>query len=127
MKYAVYGTLRLNQGNYNWCLKNKEGVKHLETKKIKGYRMFSLGGFPGVKEDENSEIIVDIFDVNNENVVRNLDGLEGYRENDERNSMYLKRKTDNDEFIYVWNRRDEGVEEIFNGDWVEFKKNKQYV
>ena len=122
MKYAVYGTLRLNQGNYNWCLKNKENVSFVETKRIKGYRMFSLGNFPGVREDENSEITVDIFDVNNDDVVRNLDGLEGYRKNDERNSMYLKRKTNNDEFIYIWNCKDEGIEEISNGDWVEYNK-----
>lgn len=126
MKYAVYGTLRLNQGNYDWCLKNKKGVEHLETKTIQGYDMYSVGGFPGIKPG-NGSIVVDVFEVNNKEVERSLDGLEGYRSYDESSSMYLKRKTEDDEFIYIWNRGISNLTEIPEGDWVEFKENKEYV
>jgi gamma-glutamylcyclotransferase (GGCT)/AIG2-like uncharacterized protein YtfP len=119
MKYAVYGTLRLNQGNYNWCLKDKKNVTHLETKRIKGYKMFNVGSFPGIKEDPNESIVVDIFEVNNEDVKVKLDQLEGYRSYNEESSMYLKRKTKEDEYIYIWNDKFNESRKIENGDWIE--------
>ena len=124
-KYAVYGTLRLDQGNYNWCLKNQEGVRHVETKTISGYDMFSLGGFPGIKKS-NGDIVVDIFEVDNPNVEQNLDGLEGYNENNLEGSMYVKDKTDEGEFIYIWNSAREG-QKIEDGDWVKFNNQNKRV
>lgn len=124
MKYAVYGTLRLNQGNYMRYLDNEDS-EYIKTKVIKGYEMYSLGGFPGVIRG-NGNIVVDIFEVTNKNIETRLDRLEGYRGNND-SSMYLKEKTDDGEFIYIWNSDVTGLEKVENGDWVKFKTKKQYV
>lgn len=121
--FAVYGTLRLNQGNYKRILKNNS--KHIKTVNIPGFEMFSLGGFPGIKRsnDKNSTIVADIFEVSCPETKRNLDYLEGYNKETD-SGMYLRRKiklqNENDCEIYIWNYEDRGVV-IEDGDWVRFK------
>lgn len=116
MKYAVYGTLRLNQGNYNWCLRNKS--EHLKTEKLNGFKMYSVGGFPAVIEDENSSIEVDIFEVNDKNVEEDMDMLEGYNPNNPESSMYIKKRI-NDMYIYIWNGDVHNLELIESGNWLK--------
>jgi gamma-glutamylcyclotransferase (GGCT)/AIG2-like uncharacterized protein YtfP len=118
--FAVYGTLRLNQGNYLRILKNNS--KFIKTTKIKGFEMFSLGGFPGITQNKEKEIVVDVFEVSCPETKRRLDMLEGYRsEND--SGMYLRRKsTDVDGLessLYIWNSKKTN-QNINDGDWVRF-------
>lgn len=125
MKYAVYGTLRLNQGNYYNILHNAKGVKYLETKRIDGYDMFSIGGFPGVIRGEGS-IVVDVFQVDNPLIESRLDSLEGYDPiMGAEGSWYDKQQTDDGEWIYIWQEeRHNG--KISHGDWVKHKE-ERYV
>lgn len=77
--YCTYGTLRKGYGNYAGILENREGVEYLGTMKTDpNYTMVSLGGFPAVKEHGNTSITVDVFKVTDENVIRRVNGLEGY-------------------------------------------------
>lgn len=127
--FAVYGTLRLNQGNYERILKNNS--KHIKTINIPGFEMFSLGGFPGIKRsnDESSTIVADLFEVSCPETKRRLDMLEGYNKETD-SGMYLRRKVElhNEEDceIYIWNYEDRGPV-IENGDWVEFKNQRNQV
>ena len=127
MKYAVYGTLRKNQGNYNWALKNREGVTHLETKTIQGFDMYAVSsGFPGVIRG-NGSIVVDIFEVNNSSVESSLDSLEGWNPDFPEESMYLKEQLKDGTFIYIWNEDVYGIPKVENGDWVNYINSKFYV
>lgn len=127
--FAVYGTLRLNQGNYERILKNNS--KHIKTINIPGFEMFSLGGFPGIKRssNENSTIVADLFEVSCPETKRRLDILEGYNKGTD-SGMYLRRKVklhnEEDCEIYIWNYEDRGTF-IENGDWVKFKNQRNQV
>lgn len=76
---VVYGTLRLNQGNWNHFLKNKStyvGTFKTEPK----YTMYGLkSGFPIVVPNGETSITCDVFSVNNPRVVASIHGLEGFR------------------------------------------------
>lgn len=61
--FAVYGSLREGDYNYDRLLKHSEYEK-TGSGKISGYEMISLGSYPGIiKADNESKIIVDFFDV----------------------------------------------------------------
>jgi gamma-glutamylcyclotransferase (GGCT)/AIG2-like uncharacterized protein YtfP len=75
--YAVYGTLREGWGN-NRLLQN-EGVELLgQMRTPASYNMYSLGGFPGVAENGNTAILVEIYRVTNKSVISRVNALEGY-------------------------------------------------
>ena len=75
--YAVYGTLRKDCGNHHVI--EGEGSEFLgELQTEPKFSMYSLGGFPGVAEDGETAITVEIFKVTNEAIIRRVNGLEGY-------------------------------------------------
>lgn len=117
-KYAVYGTLRKGQGNYNRRLAGKPGVNYIETKTIPGFVMYPVSGFPGVIRGEGT-IVADIFEVNNPSVERSLDALEGYSpELGAKGSWYDKQKTPDGEYIYIWQNDVSHLKPIKNGDYI---------
>lgn len=80
----VYGTLRATCGNYEWCLKGRTESEKPAT--LTGARMWSNGGmFPYVSMSDATEanVVVGELMYIPENlfaeVLRDLDGLEGYR------------------------------------------------
>lgn len=76
MKVAVYGTLKQGHGNHDHFLRGKTIVGNDQ---IKGFTMYSLGGFPACvpSDDEDSRVIVEVYEVNDQELDA-LDGLEGY-------------------------------------------------
>lgn len=86
----VYGTLKKHFGNHHIL----QDSKYLGNDKIKGYDMYSLGPFPGIVESENGEGIVqgELYEVNDE-VLKELDRLEGYSDSDPFNSLYIRKET----------------------------------
>jgi gamma-glutamylcyclotransferase (GGCT)/AIG2-like uncharacterized protein YtfP len=122
--YAVYGTLRLNQGNYNRLLKGNSTF--VKTTQLHGFKMFSLGGFPGISKDNyDKKIVVDVFKVNCPETKKRLDYLEGYSEKNPEYSMYIREKVFIDNvpaWIYIWNGAERSPE-IKEGDWVKFINN----
>jgi gamma-glutamylcyclotransferase (GGCT)/AIG2-like uncharacterized protein YtfP len=76
--YAVYGTLRQGFGNYERLLNNKD-CEFLGSERTKPeFTMVSLGGFPGVIPGGQESITIEVFRVNNPQIERQLDYLEGY-------------------------------------------------
>ena len=71
----VYGTLRPGMRAY-YMLEGK--TEHIGQTTLPGAAMYSLGGFPGVKEEKNSTVIGDILKVTDESVFSCLDQYEGY-------------------------------------------------
>lgn len=118
---AVYGTLRQGQGNWRWYLDNNES-KFLGTFRTEPkFEMYSLGGFPAVKEKGDSQITVEVFEVT-PSVKKGLDGLEGYHGEGHHN-MYdvTNLKTPyGTAVMYVMNNREfPSDRKIVSGDWLK--------
>jgi len=69
----VYGTLRADQPNH-YLLGDSKLVARTE---VEGYRMFSLGGFPGVQAMEGSTVVGEVYEIDDE-TFKQCDRLEGY-------------------------------------------------
>ena len=81
---AVYGTLKEGRGNHP-VLGNSELLGTHVTEP--NYTMWSLGGFPAVSLNGNTPITTEIFKVTDEEVLRDVNRLEGFKgvKDDERN------------------------------------------
>lgn len=65
-RICVYGSLRLNEYNYNRCKKQyQNNFNWIKTIKLEGYKLYSLGAYPGIKESKYSDdiIIADILEI----------------------------------------------------------------
>jgi len=121
---AVYGTLRKNHYN-NYLLRNQAYVGlHRTTPE---YTMYSLGGFPAVTLNGENEIVLEIFQVNDNETLKNLDSLEGY-------PTFYNRKEIDTEYGKAWmyymenDARDfSRLAKIASGDWNEFTKINEEV
>jgi gamma-glutamylaminecyclotransferase len=74
MKIFVYGSLKKNFGNNRFLINsNFISNAYIEGK----YKMINLGSFPGVLKSNNiKKIFGEVYEVNN-NVLSNIDALEG--------------------------------------------------
>ena len=122
---AVYGSLRQGMGNHGIISDNEFVV---QTTLSGGYRMVSLGGFPGVMETDKpqSPIIVEVYKVSELRNMQRLDSLEGYR-GPHANNFYDKKLVTLDNgmqaHIYLLNEEGYGAyPEVSNGDWVSYKR-----
>lgn len=117
---SVYGSLRKGMGNHR-LLENSTFVGTFRTDPV--YSLYSLGGFPGLKENGNTSVVMEVYEVDDDTNER-LDSLEGYSE-DGNNTFYDKVTIqtpwgESGLYIYVPNvSRDRLVE---SGDWKEYKE-----
>lgn len=72
---AVYGTLKKGHHNH-YLLRDSKLISKGKTKPC--YTMYSAGGFPIVSTTGNTEIHVELYEINDESVSRNINRLEGY-------------------------------------------------
>lgn len=113
-KVAVYGSLK--RGFHNHPVMQQAQGEWKGDAVVNGFVMYDLGAFPGIKEGEGS-IAVELYDVAD---LEPLDWLEGYREDDEENSFYLRRTAEidgEDVLIYVYNGSVERFPEVEDGVW----------
>lgn len=105
-KIGVYGTLKRNHSNHSVL----QGSRYLGTGRIYGYKMYDLGLFPGVVPCEDTDylpnelkpsVTLEIYEVSQE-ILDDVDILEGYDENRESESLYLRRKLTSENFGAVW-------------------------
>lgn len=74
-KLFVYGSLKRGFGNHHF-LEESKFVSKITTK-ISSFRMFSLGGFPGVSLQPNGrKIIGELYEID-DNTLQRIDYLEG--------------------------------------------------
>ena len=71
-RVAVYGSLRQGMGNHVLL----EGATFIGFDTLNNYGMVSLGGFPAIDEAEGSEVVVEIYHVD-DHTFKRLDRLEG--------------------------------------------------
>lgn len=89
-KVFVYGTLKSNCGSH-WILGDS---KFLGTYRIEGYVMYALDAFPVALEGSSEDGFVgELYEVS-DSVLRELDKYEGYHENYEETSLYIRDKVD---------------------------------
>ena len=124
---AVYGTLRLDEGNWRWYLNNDQS-KHLGTTKVDNN--FTLvdytgGGFPAIVHhpEGNTPVVVDVFEVTEE-IAQRVDRLEGYDESRGGYQGFYDRMTVETEFgdadIYFMKEDALNRPKIDSGDWVKY-------
>lgn len=119
---AVYGSLRSGMGNHR-LLENAEFLCRTVTSEP--YAMYSLGGFPKVSlhGDKVAPIVVELYSCN-EDTMRSLDRLEGFR--GEGMDNFYDRSTVQTEcgknaLIYHIESGN-GSNPVESGDWVEYRQ-----
>jgi gamma-glutamylcyclotransferase (GGCT)/AIG2-like uncharacterized protein YtfP len=116
---AVYGTLRQGCGN-NRVLGPSEKLGLFKTPPH--WEMFSMGGFPGVRNGDKP-ITLEVYRVTDECVSQSLDWLEGYS-GDESN-FYDKTTVHTDwgeaEMYVLQGEQYKGSPLIEGGDWNEWQ------
>lgn len=120
---AVYGSLRQNMGNHR-LLENANYLGEFKTEPV--FSLYSLGGFPGLKENGQTSVIMEVYSVTPEEAIR-IDRLEGYTPGSKHNDFYDKIIIDTPygkagTYIYVPNT--DRLTLVESGDWKEFKQSK---
>jgi len=109
-KVHVYGTLRTGDEN---------------TQTVKG-RLYNVGWFPAlILDPDGYDVTVEVREVDDDGL-EGFDAYEGYRPDYPSGSLYIRRKH-KDGWIYEFNRSVDDLEEIPEGDWLAFKKEKEGV
>lgn len=76
MKVFVYGTLMRGFGNWSWALKDRaQFIGEAETSP--NFTLLDLGAFPGMVEG-SSVVQGEVFEFDDDDVLRDLDRLEGH-------------------------------------------------
>jgi len=113
---AVYGTLRKNNGNHR-IIENADYKGTYTTEPI--YNLYSLGGFPGLKEGGKTAVVMEVYAVNKEEA-RRVDGLEGYTPG-EQAYFYDKIQIETpwgQAGVYTYVRQPNESSLIKSGDWM---------
>jgi gamma-glutamylcyclotransferase (GGCT)/AIG2-like uncharacterized protein YtfP len=85
-RFAFYGSLRVDEYNYDRILKGQKGVNYVKTITIpEGFVLYSLGAYPMVFKLGNggSPLVVDLFEIDNDRISNFIDMMEigaGYEE-----------------------------------------------
>ena len=113
----LYGTLRTGQRAF-YKLEGK--VDYLGLTTLSGASLYHLGGFPGLKLEDNGTIRGELFRVTDKTLFQTLDKYEGYPYLYDR--QYLE-TTDGPAWVYVFNGEVKPETKIVSGDW--FHPNKE--
>ena len=113
---SVYGTLRKNCGNHR-IIENADYKGTYTTEPI--YNLYSLCGFPGLKEKGKTAVVMEVYAVNKEEA-RRVDGLEGYTPG-EQATFYDKIQIETpwgEAGVYTYVRQPNESSLIKSGDWM---------
>lgn len=138
MRVFVYGTLRKQDSRFG-VLEGCECVA--EEAYLDGFDMLHLGGFPGIVSGEG-RVRGEIYEIDDQ-ILKRLDQIEGYREDDPKHSLYIRESVDAffDDgnsvpvnylgiYTYVFNieRRERADFEIIeSGDWFEARPPREHT
>ena len=127
LPFFVYGTLRREQHNYNFYFESKTESEYNAW--IKGI-LYNFGQLPAYKPEGDNWIKGDLIYVNEklyDNILTDIDFLEGYEPYSEETSLYIRRKRKIlredrqwiDAWIYIFNYpvSEKLLSEIPSGDW----------
>lgn len=112
MKVFVYGILKRG-------LANDSRAKLVGEAVMEGYALYDVGAFPAAVPDPQYIVRGLVYEIEDDLLI-NLDRIEGYREEDEEGSFYIRRvvSTDHgDAWMYIYNQRYDHLQLIENGEW----------
>lgn len=117
--YAVYGSLKKGYGNHR--LINNDNCEFLGTTLTEPkFSLYSLGAFPGLKENGETAVEIEVYEVKTKEQEARLDGLEGYMGEGNPHNFYNKIVIPTefgDAFIYTFNGKLRQENFIENGKW----------
>ena len=115
MRLFVYGSLISGHHNNH----RLDGARRLGATVVDGFQMIDLGGIPGVFHS-HGDIQGEVYEIN-EDILFNLDRLEGYIESDHASSTYVREEIVLPKFgkcwIYVWNGNSNDGPQVAGGSW----------
>lgn len=125
MKVAVYGSLRKGFGNHRLL----DGLEACFEGFVEvPYRMVSLGAFPGlVPHAEKSSVYLEVYELDSDERLRRLDGLEGYR-GPNADNFYDRVVIPDFEVggegvhVYVLDNSYSNSQPVTSGDWDDYRK-----
>jgi gamma-glutamylcyclotransferase (GGCT)/AIG2-like uncharacterized protein YtfP len=106
----VYGALKQGQQNHHW-LKDADYLGSWRTPPH--YKLWDLGGFPGVRKSGQTAIIGELYNVTSQ-VLFTLDRLEGYR------TLYDRKRIQTiagPAWIYLLRYKPRNFKPIASGEW----------
>ena len=122
---AVYGTLRLGQGNHH-VLSDNNAIYLGAFQSPPEYTMYTMGGFPALVERGTTSIYMEVFKVDDKGL-KQVDSLEGYREDSE--TRHYNRITISTPwgpaYLYVYDSAPINRSVISSGDWKEHEEIKR--
>ena len=114
---AVYGTLRRGCGNHRYLLSEADFLGEFDSEPT--FSLYSLGGFPGLKNNGNTSVKMEVFAVNDDEAEA-VDQLEGYQAG--RKPHFYDKQDIETPFgtagVYIYVRDTEGRGFIETGDWL---------
>lgn len=116
-RVLVYGSLR--KGEENHYLLSSSALLYNEIT-VSGYKMYDCGRYPAAIPNERTSIIGELYDVDDEIIMSDLDGLEQLK--DGLYHRYYDAKND----FYIYLKYEEQISNeplIDSGDWVFYKYN----
>lgn len=120
---AVYGSLR--KEHHNHSLLSSNGAKYIGTTTLPPeYNLFSLGSFPGVHQNGDNPLVVEVYEVSEDLLLNQLDFLEGYNPDAmfPEENFYNRVRVDSEfgsVWLYVYNDPI-NREIITHGDWTKY-------
>lgn len=119
---GVYGTLREGEYNYNALLKDK---RCLDTIRVKGLRMYSLGMFPCVVATNNDKdaVVMEVYELDDNKDEETINFIT----NMEIGAGYVTKNVDTElgkVLYYAYENTPQYAKHIESGDWIEFQKDK---
>ncbi len=123
---SVYGSLRRGCGNHH-VLDGATYKGEFTTEPI--YSLYSLGGFPGLKQNGTTAVVMEVYECD-ETIAARVDRLEGYTPESNNNWFYDKIQIQTPfgeagTYIYVPNVDERKLVE--SGDWKNYKKEQFFV
>lgn len=111
MYVAVYGTLRAGESNHS----RLGGAKRLgDTFRLPGFRLYGVNfSFPYATPAEGESIVVELYEINDE-ILQELDWLEGYPSHYNRKVVNVG---DVDAYVYFTNEVPDCLLPFSTGDW----------
>jgi gamma-glutamylcyclotransferase (GGCT)/AIG2-like uncharacterized protein YtfP len=131
MLIFVYGTLRKSGARTISAL--FPTVKFVGEGKVRG-QLFDLGSYPGLRLDENSESVIgEVYQIADE-MLADLDEIEGCYPDDDDASLYLRREvtvelidgTKINCWTYECNENNFQLDKLIDsGDWISYVKTRE--
>lgn len=115
----TYGSLRKGQYNYN-----AKELEYIDTIEISGYKLYSLGAYPGIKYTGNEEdiIICDILNVKTNKESNAIDYMELYADYSIASLPVILNKVIYACKLYIYNGFIDENNLIKHGDWSKYLK-----